>query len=95
INLDAIIAGMPNISDFPLADSGRSYAGPALFLAGEYSHHLRPEHYPKVRELFPAARIEVIPGSGHWPHTEQPERFMELVEGFLASLPAGPEASGR
>ena len=90
INLDAIIAGMPEISDFPLADGGHVYPGPALFLAGEHSHHLRPEHYPKVYELFPAARIEVIPGSGHWPHTEQPQRFLELVEGFLTDLPAGP-----
>ena len=35
------------------------------------------------KSAFPNARLEVIPGAGHYPHAEQPDRFFPAVEGFL------------
>jgi proline iminopeptidase len=32
----------------------------------------------------PRGRLEVIPGAGHFPHAERPERFFPAVEAFLA-----------
>ena len=36
----------------------------------------------------PASRVIRIPDSGHWPHQEWPERFLRIVESWLAGLPA-------
>ena len=32
----------------------------------------------------PSARLEVIPGAGHMPFWEAPERFFALVDAFLS-----------
>jgi pimeloyl-ACP methyl ester carboxylesterase len=34
-------------------------------------------------QLFPAARIETIPGAGHWLHAEAPDEFLAAVRAFL------------
>jgi pimeloyl-ACP methyl ester carboxylesterase len=39
---------------------------------------------PEQRACFPDARFEVISHAGHWPHFNQPERFIALAEEFLA-----------
>ena len=33
---------------------------------------------------FPRGRLVVVPEAGHYPHAEQPERFFQAVEAFLA-----------
>lgn len=33
--------------------------------------------------MFPRARVEILPGVGHWAWLEQPERVAELVLPFL------------
>jgi len=38
----------------------------------------------KQRACFTNARFEVIANAGHWPHFNQPERFIALAEEFLA-----------
>ncbi len=42
-----------------------------------------------VRAQVPAARIEVIPDTGHFPQIDESTRTNELIDGFLAALPAG------
>ncbi len=83
INLAAIAAGMPLISGFP-AFPGRSYGGPALFVAGGRSPYLRPEHESAIRSRFPAARVVRIAEAGHWVHAEAPAAFLALAAPFLA-----------
>jgi pimeloyl-ACP methyl ester carboxylesterase len=34
----------------------------------------------------PNARLLVVPGSGHWPHYEQPELVIEAIEKFIAGV---------
>jgi L-proline amide hydrolase len=36
-------------------------------------------------DALPDARWELFEGASHSTHLEQPERFLELVEGFLAA----------
>jgi len=60
----------------------RQYHGPALFVAGGRSNYVQPEDTPLIREQFPQARLEVIPGAGHWVHVDAPGRLGELVKGF-------------
>ncbi len=84
LNLVAIEREMPSLVGFPALPAGTRYPGPALFVAGERSDYLHPEHEKAIRRLFPAARIARLQGAGHWLHAEQPQAFLDLVEPFLA-----------
>src|SRR5947208_538712 len=83
LNLSTIEHEMPRLVGFPAVPAGRTYDGPTLFVAGELSAYLRPEHEPPIRHLFPHAEIANIDNAGHWLHAEQPAAFLAIVEGFL------------
>ena len=83
VNLPAIRARMADILDFPAVPGDARYYGPALFVRGEGSSYVLPEHGPAIRALFPAARIATVAGAGHWVHAEQPARFLALLSEFL------------
>ncbi len=85
INLEGLARSMLEIHGFPESLLTHSFAGPTLFLAGERSDYLRAEHGALIRRLFPAARIESVPGAGHWVHAENPDGFLAAVTAFLAS----------
>jgi len=83
VNLAALGDNMDELIGYPDGLEGRSYAGPALFLAGADSDYLRREHAAAIRALFPAAEIDAIAGAGHWVHAEQPQAFLARVQAFL------------
>jgi esterase len=84
INLAVLGDRMDEITGFPTDDfAGRTFDKPTLFVAGERSDYVRESHHGEIHRLFPQARIEVIPGAGHWLHAEQPDRFVDNVLGFL------------
>jgi pimeloyl-ACP methyl ester carboxylesterase len=83
INLDAIRANLPAIIDFPTVKG--CFGGPTTFLAGERSDYIRPRDEATIERLFPRARIQEIGQSGHWPHAEQPEKFLKIVRTALGS----------
>jgi 3-oxoadipate enol-lactonase len=59
---------------------------PTLLIVGD---HDRPDILRTVEWLgqeVPGARVEHMPGTAHLPSMEQPERFNELVLGFLAAV---------
>ncbi len=64
-------------------ESKDPFPGPTLFVAGGKSDYLTESDEPMIRELFPKARIEVIPGAGHWVHAEAPGALLELLRNFL------------
>ena len=82
LNLDAILAAMADLTGFP--DFERPFPGPAVFLTGERSDYVRPRDDAAIRRLFPAAARAEVGGAGHWPHAEQPERFLALLRTALA-----------
>ncbi len=84
IGLDEIVASMADIEGWPYIPDGHAYDGPTLFLAGETSPYIRPEDHPAMRRLFPRHRFEVIENAGHWLHVENPGRFLELLQRFIA-----------
>ena len=81
LNLPVLGAEMPKIMGWP--DLAGRFDGPALFLTGGESDYVRPEALPRIRALFPAARIEAIPGAGHWLHADAPAAFIAAVQDFL------------
>ena len=85
LNLAAIERAMPSLAGFPAIPAGTVYERPALFVAGERSDYLRPGYEPEIRQLFPNGRVARIAEAGHWPHAEQPQAFLDIVEPFLAN----------
>jgi len=84
-NLDVLRAAMDDLVGWPDAYAGRRFDGPALFLRGGASDYVTDAMADRVRAAFPAARIETLPGAGHWLHAEQPTPFLTAVQRFLAA----------
>ena len=84
LNLEAIEQGMPALVEFPAIPAGRTYDGPALFLAGGRSDYVQPAYEPAIRRLFPKHEIARIEKAGHWLHAEQPAEFLAIIERFLS-----------
>ncbi|GAB4355325.1 MAG: alpha/beta fold hydrolase [Gammaproteobacteria bacterium] len=84
INLPAIAENLPSIIGFPHVAEGGSFRGPTLFLGGERSPYIRPEHHSAIRALFPAAKIRMLPDTGHWVHAERPGEFLQIAQSFLS-----------
>ncbi|WP_237214709.1 alpha/beta fold hydrolase [Falsiroseomonas oryziterrae] len=82
VALDAIADQMPLIGGWP--DLPGRYDGQVLVLAGDASDYILPEHHPRFRALFPAARFATI-RAGHWLHAENPRDFLAEVTAFLAA----------
>ena len=80
INLPALTAALPGLERTPLLPDDR-YAGPALFVTGGKSAYVQSGDQAAITAHFPAARIEVLPGSGHNPHIDAREAFVSLLAG--------------
>lgn len=57
--------------------------GETLFLKGEHSDYVRASDEAEIKRLFPNSRIETISKSGHWPHFDNPNEFINKVVSFL------------
>lgn len=44
---------------------------------------VRKKDLPAIQEYFPLAELKFVEGAGHWVHSQKPEKFLELVCGFL------------
>lgn len=82
-NLDAIKKNYLALIDAP---SGDNFDGATLFIAGQNSDYILPEHQKRTLKLFPSAQLKVIPNASHWLHAEKPEVFNALCARFLASV---------
>lgn len=82
VPLDTIRAGYADIAAPPRSQG--PYEGLALFVRGGDSDYLPESAERAIRERFPNARIETVPGAAHWVHVDAPEAFLELVGTFLA-----------
>lgn len=60
----------------------RAFNRPALVIHGEQDL-LPPAVAEELAGLLPNARLELIPGAGHMPFLEAPERFFDVVSKFL------------
>jgi esterase len=81
LNLDVLETAMPDIVGWP--GTPGVFGGPALFLSGDQSLYVLPEHRPAILVQFPKARFARINGAGHWLHAEQPRAFEQTVRVFL------------
>ena len=78
VNLPALTVALPALVKNPLEPDDQ-FAGTARFILGGKSGFVQPEDHAVIRRHFPAARITVLPGSGHTPHMEMREEFVRTV----------------
>ena len=84
-NLDAIEQYFDQILDWPDSLNGRQFSRPTLFLEGEHSTFVGPEHEEVIHHFFPSADRQVIENAGHWVHVENTEAFLRAVRTFVGS----------
>ena len=78
VNLAALTEALPVLERNSLEPADR-FAGPALFIVGGKSAYVQPGDHAAILLHFPAARIEIIPESGHEPHMQARAEFVRLV----------------
>jgi proline iminopeptidase len=60
---------------------------PVLYACGRHDE-ITPESTAAYHERTPGSRMEVFESSSHTPNLEEPERFLEVVAGFLRTVEA-------
>jgi esterase len=84
INLPVIGQYFDALTGWP--DVQAPYIGPTLFIDGESSDYILPEHHVEMRRLFPHGTLKTVANAGHWVHSEKPEAVQRLVGNFLKDL---------
>lgn len=60
---------------------------PTMIMWGENDHIIPVAHAHVAHETIAGSRLEILPGVGHFPHVEAPERFLDVLLAFLADTP--------
>lgn len=79
INYKVIGKNLYKLFDWPRSKC--VYQQDILFIKGQYSSYISDPAI--IKKIFPAAQLRTIPCSGHWIHTDQPERLAEVIREFL------------
>ncbi|MEW5811956.1 MAG: alpha/beta fold hydrolase [Actinomycetota bacterium] len=58
---------------------------PTLVIWGDEDRIIPAEHGHALAELRPACRLELLPGVGHFPHVEEPDTVVALIDDFVSS----------
>ncbi|MBC2838900.1 alpha/beta fold hydrolase [Robiginitalea sp. SC105] len=61
------------------------FSGPVLFISGGASGYITDADRELILKHFPGARVETIPGAGHWLHAEKPDAFYRISSDFIKS----------
>ena len=84
------VAGMRRVRDGVLVeDRLGDLSMPTLLVWGRHDHIFPPSHAEEAARRIPDAGFEIFEDSGHTPQMEEPERFNQLVLGFLSRSSAG------
>jgi len=65
---------------------------PGLVLWGLHDPYVSPRLAARQREAFPAARVVLLPDSGHWPFADDPGRVERELTAFLRAGRRAPYA---
>jgi pimeloyl-ACP methyl ester carboxylesterase len=60
-------------------------AMPMLVVWGTEDRVIPASHAANAAVLAPRARVELVPDAGHFPHKDHPERFVAILEEFVAA----------
>lgn len=66
---------------------------PTMIVWGDSDPIIPVAHAHEAHEVIEGSRLEILPGVGHFPHVEEPQRFVELLCDFMATTEPGPVGS--
>jgi pimeloyl-ACP methyl ester carboxylesterase len=72
----------------------KQFAGEVLVVWDDADSYINVEQAEQQRRIFRRARIEHVPGAGHWPWLEQPDWVAACVSEFLRNQTAEPSKNG-
>jgi pimeloyl-ACP methyl ester carboxylesterase len=58
---------------------------PTLIIWGSRDAIIPCRHAAAAHETLPSSRVEIFEGVGHYPHCEDPERFLDVLVEFIAT----------
>jgi pimeloyl-ACP methyl ester carboxylesterase len=58
---------------------------PTLIIWGDRDPFIPPHHGSTTHAAIPGSRLEIFPSAGHYPHCEDPARFIAVVRDFIES----------
>jgi pimeloyl-ACP methyl ester carboxylesterase len=64
---------------------------PTLIVWGANDQIIPVAHAHVAHEAIPGSRLEILPDLGHFPHTQDPDRFVEVLVDFLTTTPASAQ----
>ena len=82
LNLPALYENVERVLE-AIEPDGQTFEGPALFLRGENSDYIGEKDVPRIKALFPQARVVTVPGATHWVHADNPDFLFNQVLWFL------------
>lgn len=62
---------------------------PTLIVWGERDDIIPVSHAHAAHDAIPGSRLEIFDGAAHFPHAEQPERFVEVLSDFVVTTTSG------
>lgn len=66
---------------------------PFMLVWGDRDPIIPVEHGIAAHELVPSSRLEVFEGAGHFPHLDDPQRFLDVLLDFIHTTdPADTDA---
>ena len=87
-SLEGFKRGVRALFEYDIRNEMQSAKGlKGMFVAGEKDGVL-PKTMRDMQAMLEGSEFAVVEGAGHLPMTEQPERFYEVVKGFLKKLEA-------
>ena len=61
---------------------------PVLLIAGSRDPVIPVDHTVNAHETLPGSRLELFDGAGHFPHIDDPRRFVHLLHEFVTTTEA-------
>jgi pimeloyl-ACP methyl ester carboxylesterase len=80
------LRGVVDVSGQRVSANDRLYLAaeiPTLLMWGDQDPIIPVAHAHRAHAAMPGSRLEIFEGAGHWPHCEQPERFVRVLTDFL------------
>jgi proline iminopeptidase len=70
-------------ADLDLTPKLAGFKFPTLVITGRYDMNVAPLTAWRLAHAIPGAKLVFFEQSGHLPSYEEPERYIEVLEGFL------------
>lgn len=81
--LQALEAGLDILAGVDLRERLTEIRCPLMWLLGENDALVPVEVAGQLRDMVPAAQVQVVAGAGHAPFLSHPERFVQLLDEFM------------